>query len=50
MSRRVTVGAAQMGPIAREETKSEVVDRLMALLHEAHATRGPICSYTRNLP
>ncbi len=35
MSRRVTVGTAQMGPIAREETKSEVVDRLMALLHEA---------------
>ena len=36
MSRRITVGAGQMGPIAREESKSEVVDRLMALLHEAH--------------
>ena len=36
MSRRLTVGAGQMGPIAREETKSEVVDRLMGMLHEAH--------------
>ena len=36
MSRRLTVGAGQMGPIARDESKSEVVDRLMAMLHEAH--------------
>ena len=36
MSRRLTVGAGQMGPIAREESKSEVVDRLMAMLQEAH--------------
>ena len=35
MSRRLTVGAGQMGPIARDESKSEVVDRLMALLHQA---------------
>ena len=35
MPRRLTVGAAQMGPIARDESKSEVVDRLIALLHEA---------------
>lgn len=35
MSRRLTVGAGQMGPIARDETKSEVVDRLMAMLEEA---------------
>ena len=35
MPRRLTVGAAQMGPIARDESKSEVVERLIALLHEA---------------
>ena len=35
MPRRITVGAGQMGPIARDESKDEVVDRLMALLHEA---------------
>ena len=33
------VGAAQLGPIAREDTREEVVERLMALLAEA-ADRG----------
>ena len=32
----VTVGAAQLGPIARDETRSQVVDRLLALLDRAH--------------
>ena len=49
MSRRLTVGAGQMGPIARDESKSEVVDRLMAMLHEAHG-RGSTCSSTPNWP
>jgi predicted amidohydrolase len=31
----VTVGAAQLGPIARGEGRGEVVKRLVALLHEA---------------
>lgn len=35
--RAVTVGAAQLGPIARSETRGDVVKRLLALLHEAHA-------------
>ena len=35
MPRRITVGAGQMGAIARDESKDEVVDRLMVLLHEA---------------
>ena len=35
MPRRITVGAGQMGPIARDETKGEVVDRLMNLLLQA---------------
>ncbi|MCL1598410.1 MAG: N-carbamoyl-D-amino-acid hydrolase, partial [Actinomycetia bacterium] len=39
MSRKITVGAAQMGPIARTETRSEVVERLIALLDEG-ASRG----------
>ncbi|HEX9993469.1 MAG TPA: N-carbamoyl-D-amino-acid hydrolase [Acidimicrobiales bacterium] len=33
--RVVTVGAAQLGPIARSETRAEVVERLLALLHQA---------------
>ncbi|HEV8440796.1 MAG TPA: N-carbamoyl-D-amino-acid hydrolase [Methylomirabilota bacterium] len=36
MARIVTVGAAQLGPIARHETRSQVVKRLLALLAEAH--------------
>jgi predicted amidohydrolase len=35
MSRVVTVGAAQLGPIARAETRGEVVTRLVALLRQA---------------
>ncbi|MBI04042.1 MAG: N-carbamoyl-D-amino-acid hydrolase, partial [Acidimicrobiaceae bacterium] len=33
MSRFVTVGAAQMGPIQRSDTRPEVMERLLALLH-----------------
>jgi N-carbamoyl-D-amino-acid hydrolase len=35
MSRIVTVGAAQLGPIARAETRREVVARLIALMRQA---------------
>ncbi|MBI3516421.1 MAG: N-carbamoyl-D-amino-acid hydrolase [Proteobacteria bacterium] len=37
MARWLTVGAAQLGGIARAETRAQVVDRLLALLHQAHA-------------
>jgi N-carbamoyl-D-amino-acid hydrolase len=37
MSRIITVGAAQMGPIARNEPRSAVVDRQLALMRQAHA-------------
>src|SRR3954464_1596383 len=36
MARWVTVGAAQLGGIARAETRAQVVDRLLALLHQGH--------------
>jgi N-carbamoyl-D-amino-acid hydrolase len=36
MSRRLVVGAAQMGPVGREESRQEVVERLLVLLNEAH--------------
>jgi predicted amidohydrolase len=35
MSRHVVVAAAQMGPVARDTEREEVVDRLVALLREA---------------
>jgi predicted amidohydrolase len=36
MSRIVTVGAAQMGPIQKDHSRAEVVDRLIDLLRKAH--------------
>ena len=36
MTRIVTVGAAQMGPVPRTDTREAVVERLLALLHDGH--------------
>ncbi|MDW8368747.1 MAG: nitrilase-related carbon-nitrogen hydrolase [Geminicoccaceae bacterium] len=36
MSRTITLAVAQLGPIARAESRERVVARLIALLHEAH--------------
>jgi N-carbamoyl-D-amino-acid hydrolase len=35
MSRERIVGAAQLGPVARSDSRAEVVERLVALLHRA---------------
>ena len=40
MARVITVGAAQLGPIARAESRPHVVARLVALLRQA---RGHGC-------
>ncbi|MFM9849190.1 MAG: N-carbamoyl-D-amino-acid hydrolase [Hyphomicrobiaceae bacterium] len=45
MSRIVTVGAAQVGPIARSETRAQVVTRLMALMRQAIATGCDVVVY-----
>ena len=37
MPRIITVGAAQLGPIARADSRAQVVERLLALLHAAKA-------------
>jgi len=37
MTRIVTVGAAQLGPIARQDTRRQVVGRLIDLLEQGHA-------------
>ena len=37
MPRIVTVGAAQLGPIARADSRAQVVERLLALLRQAKA-------------
>lgn len=36
MSRIVNVGAAQLGPIQRDHTRADVVERLLVLLRDAH--------------
>lgn len=36
MSRIVTVGAAQLGPVQREDERADVVERLLVLLRRAH--------------
>lgn len=35
MARHLTVGAGQMGPISKDESKARVVERLIAMLHDA---------------
>jgi len=39
MTRIVTVGAAQLGPVTRTETRERVVERMLALLHQGHEAR-----------
>ena len=36
MSRIITVGAAQFGPVSRSETRKDAVERLLALMRQAH--------------
>ena len=45
MSRPVIVGAAQLGPIARHESRAQVVKRLLALMREAHAFGCDVVAY-----
>jgi predicted amidohydrolase len=45
VSRRVTVAAAQLGPIGRDEPRGAVVDRLLAMLHDAHARGAELVVY-----
>jgi predicted amidohydrolase len=43
--RVVTVGAAQLGPVTRSETRAEVVERLLALLGQAAAAGCDLVVY-----
>lgn len=45
MTRVVRVAAAQMGPIARDESRAAVVERLIALLHDAHSHGAELVVY-----
>ena len=45
MPRTIVVGAAQLGPIARGESRGQVVKRLLALMREAHGFRCDLVAY-----
>jgi predicted amidohydrolase len=45
VSRTITVGAAQLGPIARDETRGSAVQRMLELMREAHARGCDIVVY-----
>jgi predicted amidohydrolase len=45
MSRVVRVAAAQLGPIAREDSRAATVERLIALLHKAHSFGAQLVVY-----
>lgn len=45
MSRDIILGAAQLGPIARMETRAQVVARLLVLMREAHYLRCDIVAF-----
>ena len=45
MTRLLTVGAAQLGPVERADTRKDVVERMLALLTEAaDSTATSSCS------
>jgi predicted amidohydrolase len=45
MPRTITVGAAQLGPIARSESRGQVVKRLLELMREAHGFRCDLVAF-----
>ncbi|HWA46318.1 MAG TPA: N-carbamoyl-D-amino-acid hydrolase [Hypericibacter adhaerens] len=45
MARTITVGAAQLGPIARHDTRRQTVSRLLELMREAHGFRCDLIAY-----
>ena len=45
MARIVTLAAAQMGPIARTETRPQVVERLLAMMHQAKGMGADVVAF-----
>src|SRR5690606_16348541 len=45
MSRMIVVGAAQLGPIARQDTRQQVVKRLLELLREAASFKCDVVAF-----
>lgn len=45
MARHLTIAAAQMGPVQKDATRDEVVDRLMSLLREADSRGAELVAF-----
>ncbi len=45
MTRTVVIAAAQMGPIARSESRAQVVERLIAMMRQAKAMGAEVVAY-----
>ena len=45
MPRYVNVAAAQLGPVQREHSRADVVERMLVLLHDAHASGAELVVY-----
>lgn len=43
--RKITIAAAQMGPIHLTSTRSEVLDRMLSLMHQAHTSHAQLIVY-----
>mgnify|MGYP001069691079 CR=1 FL=1 len=50
MSRIVNVAAAQLGPIQRADSRADVMERLLAHLHNAHAMGCQLVVFQRAGP
>ena len=46
MSRKITIGAAQSGPVSRQESRAVVVERLLGQMREAHRQGCDLIVYT----
>ena len=46
MARYITVGAAQFGPVPRDQTREQVVQRLLDLMRQAHGRGCDVVVYT----
>jgi len=45
MARQLTVAAAQMGPVQRDHSRADVVERLVAMLRDAHGRGAELVVY-----
>ena len=46
MARHITVGAAQFGPVPRDQTREQVVQRLLDLMRQAHGRGCDVVVFT----